>query len=183
MTVADAIRTIDLKDSRDSERIDGYMLAKIEESSEEDWVTSAQRALSKNMFVLLVPAAFLRPNTLVPGVNPMETEVREIGDLTILSASHQVLAGRQPLPLSHQEFLLLETLTTPPIKLWPFQELLKVVWGYRCWRDAGPVRSAVKRLRKKLDQADAGVVIESARGVGFRVSVTLAGLGSHSSTA
>lgn len=74
------------------------------------------------------------------------------------------------LDLSKQELALLAALFSDMGRAWSFEELFMQVWGFDYLGDAAPVRSAVKRLRQKLQRVGAYVVIESVRSFGFRLA-------------
>ena len=72
-----------------------------------------------------------------------------------------------PLPLTDQELDLLLALAEAPDHTLAFRELDLRVWGDRHRRDTQRIRSAVKRLRRKLDGA--GCTVRALRGVGFQL--------------
>jgi two-component system, OmpR family, response regulator MtrA len=73
------------------------------------------------------------------------------------------------LDLTKQEFQILTALAEDPGRAWTFADLALRVWGGVFQGDAA-VRSAIKRLRKKLRRAGAEIAIQSIRGVGFRLT-------------
>ena len=76
------------------------------------------------------------------------------------------------LPLSAREFDLLYALCCDPGRVWTFAELTVQVWNRPYLGDTDAVVSAVKRLRRQVRQATGSVLVESVRGVGYRVVVT-----------
>lgn len=77
------------------------------------------------------------------------------------------------LELTTQELRLLAALAEDPGTVRPFAVLSVEVWGSNHHGDRSMVRSAVQRLRQKLDSAGVGVRIISVRGVGFRLIYSL----------
>jgi two-component system response regulator MtrA len=75
------------------------------------------------------------------------------------------------LELTEHELHILAVLARDPGRVWTFAELLQDVWGTSYCGDVSVVRQAMKRLRKKLAVARAEVIIESVRGVGFRLAL------------
>jgi two-component system, OmpR family, response regulator MtrA len=74
------------------------------------------------------------------------------------------------LDLTKQELQILTALAEDPGRAWTFGDLSTRVWGGVFQGDAAAVRSAIKRLRKKLRRAGARIEIQSVRGVGFRLT-------------
>lgn len=72
--------------------------------------------------------------------------------------------------LTRQEFQILTALAEDPGRVWSFADISVRVWGGVFQGDAAAVRSAIKRLRKKLGRAGVRVAIQSVRGVGFRLT-------------
>ncbi len=81
--------------------------------------------------------------------------------------------------LSSREFDLLFALAGDPGRVWAFAELTTHVWGRPYVGDTQAVVSAVKRLRRSLRTGAPGVVVESVRGVGYRVRVAEVPVPSH----
>lgn len=81
--------------------------------------------------------------------------------------------------LSSREFDLLFALAGDPGRVWTFAELTTHVWGRPYVGDTQAVVSAVKRLRRSLRTGAPGVVVESSRGVGYRVRVAEVPVPSH----
>lgn len=81
--------------------------------------------------------------------------------------------------LSSREFDLLFTLGGDPGRVWAFAELTTHVWGRPYVGDTQAVVSAVKRLRRSLRTGAPGVLVESVRGVGYRVRVAEVPVPSH----
>jgi len=77
--------------------------------------------------------------------------------------------AHHPLDLSGQELDLLALLAGRAGHALTFAELFARVWGLDYPVDATIAHSAVRRLRRKLAAAGAGVEIESVRGYGFRL--------------
>lgn len=71
-------------------------------------------------------------------------------------------------PLEHA---MLQCLLSPPGSVWSHLALSERVWGTSFVGDGGQVRAVVKRLRRKLLVAGAGLQVESLRGRGLRVAV------------
>jgi len=73
------------------------------------------------------------------------------------------------IPLTEQEVDLLLALAEAPGRRLAFRELDMRVWGDRHRRDTQRIRSAIKRLRRKLAAADVCCAVQAVRGYGFRL--------------
>src|SRR6195256_4310498 len=80
---------------------------------------------------------------------------------------HGVWVGESLVELTRTEYQLLELLMLNPRRVLPHSLIYDRVWGY----DFGPASNALRvyvgYLRRKLEQAGAGPVIHTVRGVGY----------------
>jgi len=84
--------------------------------------------------------------------------------------------GREPkneetVPISAQEYRLLEYLLCNPNRVISRDELLDKVWGYDSVASTRTVDVHVARLRKKLGEESVPLHIHTARGHGYRFSI------------
>ena len=77
----------------------------------------------------------------------------------------------QELDLTEHELEILTLLANDPGRAWSFKELAGAVWDSAYLGDGSAVRSAMKRLRKKLAAAASSLLIESVRAVGYRLLI------------
>ena len=92
-----------------------------------------------------------------------------VGDLTMNLLTREVRRGDRSLELTPREFTLLEHLLRAPGRVLTRVEICERVWDYHFDPGTNLVDVYVQRLRKKVD-ADAGVkLIETIRGVGYRI--------------
>ncbi|MFC6081296.1 winged helix-turn-helix domain-containing protein [Sphaerisporangium aureirubrum] len=94
-------------------------------------------------------------------------EMVTLGPLVIDRDRQQVSWAGRVLPLTRIEREVLAALASPGLRVWTYQQLYEQVWGAEYLDDVSAVRSTVKRLRFKLREADASIILESMRGVGF----------------
>ncbi len=90
------------------------------------------------------------------------------GQITLDLHAHTVKVGDNEIHLSHQEFILLESLMRHSDRVVPREELLNYVWGYEYDPGSNIVDVYVGYLRKKLGRG----MIETVRGVGYRLRTT-----------
>ncbi len=101
-----------------------------------------------------------------------ERRVVEHGTLRLDADRREATWQGSRLPLSAREFDLLYALCCDPGRVWTFADLTTRVWSRPYLGDTDAVVSAVKRLRRQVRQATGSVLVESVRGVGYRIAVT-----------
>jgi two-component system phosphate regulon response regulator PhoB len=97
-------------------------------------------------------------------------EAIEYGPLTIDPARHEVLADGKPVRMGLTEFKLLSFLVSHPDRVFSRAQLLDSVWGDHVFIEERTVDVHVLRLRKALSPANAQHVVQTVRGLGYRVS-------------
>ncbi len=108
--------------------------------------------------------AALRRHQAVP-------EAFHLGHLTIHYDQHQVTLAGRPVPLTATEYELLRVLSVNAGWVMTYDVLLRQVWGRTESGDSQPVRTYVKKLRRKLgDSATNSTYIFTVRGVGYRMA-------------
>jgi DNA-binding response OmpR family regulator len=101
-----------------------------------------------------------------------ETRVQRVGSLTVDRDGRTARVDGRPVKLTRLEFDLLATLASEPRKTFTRAELTREVWDYDP-HAAGPSRtvdSHAHRLRQKLSQAGAEPLVQTVRGVGWRLT-------------
>lgn len=91
-----------------------------------------------------------------------------VGPLTVDWQSHEARLGGQLLELRNKEFDLLKRLAESAGHVLTRELLLEQVWGYEFFGGTRTVDVHVNQLRRKLGD-DAGVAIETVRGVGYKL--------------
>ena len=100
-----------------------------------------------------------------PGREPFR-----LGDLAIDYEKRRVTMADQPVRLTATEYGLLRALSLNAGGVTTYDSLLRQVWGEQAGSNAHPVRTAVKKLRRKLgDHARKPTYIFTERGVGYRM--------------
>lgn len=92
----------------------------------------------------------------------------QVGDLVLDSATHRVTYQEQLLKLGPTEFKLLSHLIHHPERVHSRAQLLDKVWGDHVYIEERTVDVHIKRLREAL--GDAGKLVETVRGAGYRLS-------------
>jgi two-component system phosphate regulon response regulator PhoB len=96
------------------------------------------------------------------------SESVSIGDLNLDPVTHRVSWQGVPLKLGPTEFKLLNFLMRHPERVHSRAQLLDKVWGDHVFIEERTVDVHVKRLREALGMA--GALVETVRGVGYRLT-------------
>jgi two-component system, OmpR family, response regulator len=88
-----------------------------------------------------------------------------VGDLRLDPATHEVLRGTTPVPLSTKEFALLEIFMRRPGEVLSRLHLLEHAWDFAYENRSNVVDVYIRRLRRKIGP-DA---LETVRGAGYRL--------------
>ena len=97
------------------------------------------------------------------------------GPLTLDTRSHHLAVGEQKIHVAPKALRLLELLMRHPHRAFDRAQLLDRVWGRNVYVEERTVDVHVLRLRKALTPYGMGNVVETVRGVGYRLSPQLAG--------
>jgi DNA-binding response OmpR family regulator len=131
------------------------------DSGADDYLTKpfSMRELSARVRALL-----RRPPVVV-------SHLLEVGALKMDPIKHTLTKNERPITLLKRDFELLEFLMRHPGEVFSTDALLSRVWSYDQEASADAVRTAVKRLRKKLDESEdeTDSAIENVRRVGYRL--------------
>lgn len=105
-------------------------------------------------------AVLRRPETLAaPSI--------AIGRLTFDPTHREVRVNGVPLCLPRRELLVLESLVRRAGRMVPRANLMEAVFGFDDEIQSNALDSHISRLRRRLAEADAGLVINVIRGVGY----------------
>jgi len=99
-------------------------------------------------------------------------QVVRVGSLTVDCDARTAEVEQRAVKLTRLEFDLLQTLASQPRRTFTRAELTREVWGYDP-RATGPSRtidSHAYRLRHKLEQAGTREMVQTVRGVGWRLT-------------
>ena len=93
------------------------------------------------------------------------------GPLTVDPARHEVLVDGNPVSMGLSEFKLLSFLVNHPDRVYSRAQLLDNVWGDHVFIEERTVDVHVLRMRKALTPANAQHLVQTVRGLGYRLSV------------
>jgi two-component system phosphate regulon response regulator PhoB len=91
-----------------------------------------------------------------------------IGGLSLDASTHRAAWNGEPVKLGPTEFKLLHYLMKHPERVHSRGQLLDKVWGDHVFIEERTVDVHIKRLRESL--GDAGQMIETVRGAGYRLT-------------
>lgn len=101
---------------------------------------------------------------------PASSEVNEIlsaGDISLDTKRHIVSVGEERISLTLKEFELLHLFLENQGQVFTRDQLLNQIWGYEFDGESRTVDVHIRSLRTKLK--DAGNMIETVRGVGYKI--------------
>jgi len=113
--------------------------------------------------VARITALSRRPSTLVPNT-------LAVRDIELNSVEQTVHREGELIPLTLKEFVLLEYLMRRPNQVVDREELLSHLWDFNYLSFSNVIDVHVKNLRKKLNGTDRENLIETVRGVGYRLT-------------
>jgi len=91
------------------------------------------------------------------------------GDLTVNLVTRGVTRGGTRVELTAREFALLEYLLRSPGRVYTRTQILEHVWDYDFDPETNLVDVYIQRLRRKIDRESGEKLIETVRGVGYRI--------------
>ena len=103
---------------------------------------------------------------------PYQAEVLSYGDLSLNSASFELICHDQKLPLSRREYQIMEMLMRTPTAIVTSDNLMEQVWGWDSEVSVNNIWVYISNLRKKLQQLNTSVSIRAVRGVGYCMEET-----------
>jgi len=94
----------------------------------------------------------------------------QLGDLSLNTATVQVLAKSERVDLGHTEFKLLRFLMQNAERVYSRSQLLDHVWGVGTFIEERTVDVHILRLRKSLRKSGLDNMVETVRGAGYRLT-------------
>ncbi|EIT86288.1 Two component transcriptional regulator, winged helix family protein [Fictibacillus macauensis ZFHKF-1] len=100
---------------------------------------------------------------------PIVEEKAEVAELILHRTSNKVANAKREIQLTPREFQLFDLLVRNKGQVLPRETILDRIWGYDAEVSTKTVDATVKLLRKKLCKLTKAQMIESVRGVGYRL--------------
>jgi DNA-binding response OmpR family regulator len=104
--------------------------------------------------------------------NNHDADALTVGSLTINAVTHQVFCGSKEFTLTPKEFALLDYLVRNKDRPCSRSRIIEHVWDMHFYSDTSVIDVYINFLRKKLEQAGCGNLIQTIRGVGYIVRET-----------
>jgi two-component system, OmpR family, response regulator MprA len=98
-----------------------------------------------------------------------QVNVLHSGNLSMDIAARQVMVGGDLVPTTRREYELLELFLRHPAQVLSKEQIHDAVWGDGQTVESGLVEVYAGKIRRKLQAARADVVIETCRGIGYRL--------------
>ncbi len=93
----------------------------------------------------------------------------QYGELVVNLISREVRVGETEIDLTAREFSLLELLMRSPDRVYTRTQIIENVWGYDFDPQTNVVDVYIRRLRNKIHVLPGVPIIETVRGVGYRL--------------
>jgi two-component system response regulator MprA len=100
---------------------------------------------------------------------PRKEAVLRVGELSLDPASRTVRWQHAPIELTPREYRLLEVLMRRPGWVVSRELIVESVWGFDFSDGSNLVEVYIRRLRRKLAEHGAPALIQTARGIGYRL--------------
>ncbi len=111
-----------------------------------------------------IHALLRRPANALP-------ETLTVADLELSPAEHAAWRDGKPLPLTLKEFGLLEYFLRHPNEVINREDLLAHLWDFNYESFSNVIDVHVKNLRRKLGATGDASILETVRGIGYRLRV------------
>lgn len=98
------------------------------------------------------------------------THIMQYKNLTVNMISREVNVDQTPIDLTAREFNLLALLLRSPDRVFTRTQIIEHVWGYDFDPQTNVVDVYIRRLRNKIAEVSASPMIETVRGVGYRMA-------------
>ncbi len=135
-----------------------------------DTVTTLDLGVDDYLTKPFAVAEFMARLRAVTRRGPSQQGVRlEVANLVLDTTSGEVTRGGQPVALTRTEYLLLDYLMRRAGHVLSRSSLIERVWGADAGIEANTLEAFIRNLRAKLDDQDEHRLIQTVRGVGYRL--------------
>jgi len=102
---------------------------------------------------------------------PSKTTALQVGDLVLDTAAKRAYRGNSPIErLTSKEYSLLETLMRHPNQVLTREQIIDHVWNMEFESGSKLIEVYISSLRKKIDKPHPQQLIQTVRGLGYRIS-------------
>jgi DNA-binding response OmpR family regulator len=103
--------------------------------------------------------------------NHPASPILSFADLSLDTRTHQVRRAGHLIPLAIKEFSVLECLLREPERVLSRTQIAAHVWSYDTFNQSNVVDVYIRNLRRKIDDPFEKKLIQTVRGVGYRLSL------------
>jgi DNA-binding response OmpR family regulator len=100
---------------------------------------------------------------------PEKSALLQVGDLVLDPANHHVQRGDTLIDLTPREFAILEYMMRSPKRILTREMIVAHVWNFEFISGSNVVDVYIRRLRRKIDDPYDVKLVETVRGVGYRL--------------
>jgi DNA-binding response OmpR family regulator len=93
-----------------------------------------------------------------------------VGDLVMDTSAHRVIRAGRDVPLTAKEYAILECFLREPERVLSREEIAEHVWNYDVDNRSNVIDVYVRNLRRKIDDGHGLKLLQTVRGVGYRIS-------------
>lgn len=97
------------------------------------------------------------------------SDVLTVGNLSLDAASFELFTDTGSIRLNNKEFQLMSCFMRNPQRVFSAEELMEKIWGWESTAEINVIWTNIAYLRRKLEQLQANVQIQSLRGSGYRI--------------
>ena len=97
------------------------------------------------------------------------SDVLTVGNLSLDTSTYELCTPIDMVRLNNKEFQLMSCLMRNPTRVFSADELMAKTWGWDYQTDINVFWTNITYLRRKLEQLQANVQIQSLRGSGYRI--------------
>lgn len=97
------------------------------------------------------------------------SDVLTFGNLNLDSTSYELHTDAGTARLNTKEFQLMSCFMRNPLRVFSAEELMEKIWGWDSAAEINVIWTNIAYLRRKLEQLQASVQIQSLRGAGYRL--------------
>jgi len=98
-----------------------------------------------------------------------QSHIFQVADLTLDSSTYEVFRDKQRIPLTKNEYQLLELLLRNAGRVVRREAIIETIWGTREHLRSNTVDALIKLLRHKVDRGREAKLIHTVRGIGYWV--------------
>lgn len=102
---------------------------------------------------------------------PLQEDYVKVGDLMLDTISRTLYKDGKEIPLTLREFQLMELFMRNPGQVLTRDLIWDRIWGYDADVTSNILDATVKLLRKKIEDQDGKRLIQSIRGIGYKLEV------------